>query len=936
MQVALRGLWGRKLRTVLTALSIILGTSMITGTFVLRAQIDNAFSSIFHESNKGIDVVLSKKTAFTSDNGATAGPLPESVIGIARGVDGVKRAEGQIQATGSIVIDGKYVTGSGGAPNLVFSYVTEPFSNSQFTSGGPPSEGSVAVNKKLADDEHLTVGQHIAIATDKGVAPVTVSGIFKLAGVSSIGGATLVVPTFKDAQRWFDRVGRTSVVYLQADPGITPDELKNRVEAAVPSDVKVQTGQQNADEQTSDVESSTNFLTYALLAFAGAAVFVGLFIIFNTYSITVAQRIREFAMLRTLGASRRQVLRSVLVEAALMGLVASLLGIGFGILLAIGLNALFTAVGVDLPTAALSIPILTAVLLPLAVGIGAALIASVAPAIRATRVPPIAALREGFVLPPGRLSPYTPYIGLTAALIGIGLIAYAIRAGGGGSRVLLTMAAGAVIAFLGVAMLSRILISPLAAVLGVALEALLRIWRFLGRVRDRIPLLGKLLRRIGYGLTLGCVWIGAITLLIIAAILKGAGAGTGGLVGAVIVLAIGGSLTAFLLLRRPREWPWDPSSPTAGRLARENTARNPGRTAVTAAALMIGVALIVFVATFVNGFKDSFLGAIDRSITSDLIVQGQNFGSVPTAAVDAANKVPGVRTASGLQFTEAKINNGGTDTVNGVNPQTFPEVYRFDWLNGGSNALLRNLGPRQALIEQQFAKSHDLSTGDRFTLTSIDGNKLRLSVAGEYKDPNLMTGLIITTNTFDRFSPGNKDPGIVLIEFDQGPQGAHAQAAITHALKSFPGVKVQTNAEYKKSAEDFVNGLLQFLYVLLAMCLIISLIGIVNTLALSVFERTREIGTLRAVGMTRRQLRRVIRYESTITAIIGGLFGIAVGLLFGWIVAQGLADQGLVFVVPYSQLFTFLIVAMVFGVLAAILPARRAAKLNVLEALQYE
>ena len=759
MQVALRGLWGRKLRTVLTALSIILGTSMITGTFILRDQIDNAFSSIFHESNQGIDVVLSKKTAFTSDNGAVPGPLPESVIATAAGVDGVKKAEGQIQATGSIVVDGKYVTGSGGAPNLVFSYVTEPFSNSQFISGGPPTDGSVAVNQKLADDEHLKVGQKLEIATDKGVVPTRLSGIFKLAGVSSIGGATLVVPTFKDAQRWFDRVGRTSVVYLQAEPGVSPTELKKRVVAAVPSDVKVQTGEQNADEQTSNVESSTNFITYALLAFAGAAVFVGLFIIFNTYSITVAQRIREFAMLRTLGASRRQVLRSVLAEAGLMGLVASVLGIGLGILLAIGLNALFKAVGVDLPTAAISIPLVTAVLLPLAVGVGAALIASVAPAIRATRVPPIAALREGFVLPPGRLAPYVPYIGLAAAVLGVGLIAYAIRAGGGGSRVLLTMAAGAIIAFLGVAMLSRILITPMAAVLGVVLVGLLSVWRLLGRLRDKVPVLGRFVRWLGYVLTLGFVWIGGVTILLTAIILISSGASTGGVVGALVVLGIGGALTVFLWIRRPREWPWDPASPTAGRLARENTARNPGRTAVTSAALMIGVALIVFVATFVNGFKDSFLGAIDRSITSDLIIQGQNFGSVPAAAVKAANQVPGVKTASGLQFTEAKIDNGGTDVVNGVDPASFSQVYKFDWLNGGSNSLLTNLGPDQALIEEQFAKSHDLSPGDSFTLTGIDGNKLHLEVAGEYKDPNLMTGLIIPSTTFDRFAPGNRTRG---------------------------------------------------------------------------------------------------------------------------------------------------------------------------------
>ena len=364
MQVALRGLWGRKLRTVLTALSIVLGTAMITGTFILRDQINNAFSDIFHESNKGIDVVLSKKTAFTSDNGTVAGPLPESVIATAKTADGVDKVEGQIQATGSIVVDGKYVTGSGGAPNLVFSYVTEPFSNSQFIAGGPPTDNTVAINQKLANDEHLKTGDRVKLATDTGEVPVTISGVFKLAGVSSIGGATLVVPTFHNAQQWYDRVGKTSVVYLSAQPGVSPTELKSNVQAVVPSDVKVQTGEQNADEQTSDVEGATSFLTYILLAFAGAAVFVGLFIIFNTYSITVAQRMREFAMLRTLGASRRQVMRSVLLEAALMGLVASLIGIGFGILLAIGLNALFKAVGVDLPTAALTIPIVWSVLLP--------------------------------------------------------------------------------------------------------------------------------------------------------------------------------------------------------------------------------------------------------------------------------------------------------------------------------------------------------------------------------------------------------------------------------------------------------------------------------------------------------------------------------------------------------------------------------------------
>src|SRR4029079_5721541 len=403
-------------------------------------------------------------------------------------------------------------------------------------------------------------------------------------------------------------------------------------------------------------------------------------------------------------------------------------------------------------------------------------------------------------------------------------------------------------------MLSQLLIVPIAAALGAALEVALRISRVIGRIRDRIPVLGPLVRRVAYGLTLGDVWTGIITAVVLFVILRG-GISAGRLIGAVVVLAVGGLIFYVMWRRRLREWPWDASSPTAGVLARENTSRNPNRTAVTSAALMIGVALIVFVAVFVNGFKESFLGAIDRSITSDMIIQGQNVQAIPAPVVQRAAQAPGVATATGIQFADAKINNGGIDSVNGVDPATFGNVYKFDWLDGGSDKLLTNLTSDQALIGEQFAKSHDLSPGDTFNITSIDGNKLHLTVAGEYKDPNLMTGLIIPSQVMDTFSPGSKDPQIVLVSFDPGPAGQQAQQAITSALKSFPSAKVQTNAEYKKDAEDFVNGLLMFLYILLAMCLIISLIGIVNTLALSVFERTREIGMLRAVGRTRRQLR---------------------------------------------------------------------------------
>jgi putative ABC transport system permease protein len=849
MRVALRGLWGRKLRTVLTGLSIVLGTSMIAGTFIVRAQIENAFSDIFFESNKGTDVILSKRPAFTGDQ-TQAGPLPASLIDRVRQIDGVATAEGQIQASGSIVVDGKYVSSSGGAPNLVVSSVGPPFNEatSYIQGHAPSASGEISLIEKTANDNHLRVGQQVRLTTEQGTVPVRIAGIFKLAGVSSIGAATVVATTFSDAQQWYDRVGKTSTILVDGDPGISPEDLRARIRRLLPHEVKVQTGQQNAQEQTDQVTGSINgFLTPLLLAFAGAAVFVGGFIIFNTFSITVAQRTREFAMLRTIGASRRQVLVAVLVEALMIGLLASLAGVLLGFAFAKGLNALFDAAGFGIPTAAITVPAL-AVILPLLVGSLIALLASLGPAVRATRVPPIAALREGAELPPSALHRYLPAISGLLGAVGLGFVLLALFGSQDTTGTLLTLAGGAILCFIAAAIASRWVVGPFARVIG---------------------------------------------------------------------------------------WPAERLSRTSGRLARENATRNPGRTAVTASALMIGLGLVVFVAVFVNGFKESFLGAIDRELTSDLIISSDNFSTpIPKLAVQESNAISGVQ-AAGIQFTQARIGHGGTDTINGIDPSTFQGLYRFDWQKSGSDELLPQLSGDQALIEEQFAKSHDLAPGDSFRVTSADGVTLHLHVLGEYKDPVLMTGFIIPSGTFDRFTD-QSDYGVVLVGLPKGTDVGAVQHRVEGALKGFPMAKVRTNAEYKSYTENQVNQFLAILYVLLAMSVIISLFGIVNTLALSVFERTREIGMLRAIGMTRRQLRRVVRWESVITAIIGGLLGIAIGLVFGWLVSVSLADQGVIFAIPTSQLVLSLVVAAIAGLLAAILPARRASRLNVLEALQYE
>jgi putative ABC transport system permease protein len=850
MSVAIRGLTGRKLRTVLTGIAIVLGTAMISGTFVLRDQINRAFDDIFTEANAGTDVVVTKKAAFNTDaQGGNGGPVPASLVTTVGDAEGVSTAVGQIQQTGSLVVDGDYIAAEGGAPNLVISWAPKPFDTNTFVAGHAPEEtGQVVVNKQMADDNDLTLGEQAGLTTEFGVKPVTIVGIFTVGSKGSIGGATLTGATLADAQQWYDMQDEVSYILVDGDEGVSPTQLKQNVQQVVPGGIRVETGTENAQRSTDEVGGSINgFLTPLLLAFAGAAVFVGAFIIFNTFSITVAQRTREFAMLRTIGANRRQVMTSVMVEALAVGLLASITGIIVGIGFAILLTWVFDALGFGLPTADAR-PTTLSIVIPLAVGTLISLLAAFGPALRATRVPPIAALREGAELPHGRFYRFQPYFAGLLGLGGLALLIQGIFGDGGTSSTLLSMAAGAILVFIAVAMMSKYIIRPLARLIG---------------------------------------------------------------------------------------WPAERLGRATGRLARENTMRNPARTAITSSALMIGVGLVVFVAVFVNGFKDSFLGALDRSVTGDLIIQSDNFSTpIPKESAAAASAVPGVDAVSGMQFGEAKIGNGGTDFVTGIDPTTIDSVYKFDWVEGDSDSLNRLTG-NTTVVEEQFAKSHNLSVGDTVKITSPDDVTLNLKVLGIYDDPVLMTGLTIPSTTYDNFSSLN-DFGVVLVNYAPDADPAATKAGVEKAFEQFPMATVRTNAEYKANTEDQVNGFLSLLYVLLAMCVIIALFGIVNTLALSVFERTREIGMLRAIGMTRRQLRRVVRWESVITAIIGGLLGIGIGLVFGWMVTKGLEDQGIEFAVPYGQLLIFLIVSAIAGVLAAILPARRAAKLDVLQALQYE
>jgi putative ABC transport system permease protein len=407
--------------------------------------------------------------------------------------------------------------------------------------------------------------------------------------------------------------------------------------------------------------------------------------------------------------------------------------------------------------------------------------------------------------------------------------------------------------------------------------------------------------------------------------------------GAVLVFIAVAMVSRYLI--RPISgvlgWPLQKLSPVSGRLARDNSSRNPGRTAATASALMIGVGVVVFVAVFAQGLKSSFIDGIDRMARADYIVQGKSFTApLPPDVVGKLQGVSGVQGVSGLDIQQVQADKKLTSVI-AIDPATFAPLWHFDWVGGANDSLLQELGTSRAVVEQQTVSTLGLKKGQTFTVTTVDGKQAKLTMVGEFKDPMLLNGIIVSSSAYAQLFP---QPALymVFVKSDAGTAGGQQLAALKTALADVPTADVKTVAEYKDSVVKQVNQLLYMLYILLGVSIIISLFGMVNTLVLSVFERTREIGLTRAIGMSRRQVRATVRYESVITSIIGALMGIVVGVVFAWVVTTRFAGQGITFSIPSGQLVAFLVIAIVVGVIAAILPAWRAARIDILEAIHYE
>jgi putative ABC transport system permease protein len=857
LSLVLRGFLTRKLRVLLTGIAIALGVALMAGTYILTDTINQSFAAIFHTAARGHDVVVTPTEALGRNTRAQTSPITEQVLARVRATPGVAKAAGAIFTPGSFLdVHRKRLT-FGGAPAFISAEVPPPFEAFKAVKGHFPTNAEqVGIDQATANRANLKIGQQMIVAGSAPARRYTIVGIMRFGGGESFGGAGAAILIPAEAQRVTGEPGHFDQIDVAATPGVTPGELRDRVRAALPAEFTVRTGTEQADKQTSDLESNLGFLRTFLLVFAYVALVVGAFIIFNTFSITVAQRTREFGLLRTLGASRRQVMRSVMYEGLLLGVLGALLGLLGGLVLAPALNSLFKAFGADLPNNGTVLETRT-IVVSLLVGIGVTVAAGFMPALRATRVPPLAAMREGIEIPG---APADRRRRMIAGVLGV--------------LILIRLVTGIINhdSFLSILLLLTIGIVVLAVR-----------FRMSGRVRRY-----RLTRALARGLGTLVRWRGI-----------------------------------------------------TGRLAEENSIRQPGRTLATAAALTVGLALVTLVAVLAAGTKATINHAVDRSFAGNLIVensQASNEAAIPAGLADAVRRVPGVRSVTPIAFTVGRLRTSkANETITAVDPATFGSVYRVEWKQG-SNETLRRLGETGVIVKHEFASSHHLKVGQQLEVRTPTDRWAHVTVIGIAEDNTRLLGDLTISLPLARSQFGQREDALDFVSYAPGATNAQVQPTVNRLLDSqFPQARSRTAAQFKADQAGQINTLLALIYVLLALSVIVSLFGIVNTLILSVYERTRELGMLRAIGTSRRQVRQMIRYESVITALIGGVFGLVIGVVAAVLITTfALSGSGYVQSYPVGTLLVLLVVAALAGVLAAQLPARRAARLDTLRALASE
>ena len=845
--VALKGLAARKVRALLTALAVVIGVAMVSGTFILTDTTLKSFTGLFSASTGNTDAVITGKEIVKNSTNGSGVTIPASMLDKVRALPGVEAAAGEVSPQEANVAD---IIGSNGKKaameSVGGSYEAATAGLSPFklkTGKAPHGPGEVAIDAGTAEKKHYRVGDSVVVSTLGKKHTFRISGTLSYGDVDSLGFASIAAWDVKTAQALLDREGRYDAISIAAKDGTSSAQLVKAIKPLVGTDLEVKDSKVAAKDNAEQINDGMKTIRLVLLGFGGIALLVGAFVIFNTLSITVAQRTREFATLRTLGASRKQVKRSVVLEGLVIGVAASAAGLVAGIGIAKGMIALMSALGIDLPEASTVIATRT-VTVSMLVGTSVTVLASVLPARRATRVPPIAAVREGSTLPPGRFAAHSAKSGLAVLLASLAALATGMFAGVAGALMALLLVLGVLGLFMGIALLAPSLVQPLARVVG---------------------------------------------------------------------------------------WPARRAGGVAGDLAGANAVRNPGRTASTAAALMIGLTLVTVVAALGAGITAGTKAAISDQIHADYIVDGNEDLPFRADEGDRLASTQGVKAASHVRADEALVQ-GKENTITGVDPATIARFYTFKWTSG-SERTLGQLGTNGALVTKSYAKGEHLKVGSSVSVTTPSGTKRTLVVRGIYDPPSanqLLGDVSMSQQAFDKAfeNPKNK---FTFLAADAG-----ADQALTAAAKNISDAKLHTGAAYPADATKDMKVVLAMLYVLLGFSVVVSLFGMVNTMVLSVFERTREIGMLRTIGMTRRQARRMIRHESVITALIGAALGVGLGLFLSGLASGAVGSESLPFTIPVIPLIAFTLLSVIAGIGAAIMPARRASRLNVLDALHYE
>ncbi len=847
LRTTLKSLAAHKFRLFATSLAVMLGVAFMAGTLVLTDTIQKTFDDLFSDIYDDTDAVVRAEGAFDSQGIEQRGRVDESLLDTVADVDGVADAQPDIRGYAQLVDEDGDVVGDpeNGPPTLGGNWIdSDELNGFEVVEGdAPSSDDEVVIDKKSADDTGYRVGDAAQVLVKGGPQDVAIAGIAKFGDADSPGGSSFVLFTLDAAQQLIAEPGKFDGILVVADDGISQTEIADRIAPELPAGTEAITGEEITKESQDDVQESLGFFNTFMLIFAVIALLVGGFIIFNTFFITVAQRTRENALLRALGAKKRQVLVSVLLEALAVGLIASIVGIGVGILVAMGLKALITAIGFELPSGGL---VLTAntIIISIIAGVGVTLVAAISPARKAGKVPPVAAMREVAVGSTGYGSKQRIIVG--CALLVLGGAALALGLFGSSDNPVPLVGGGALLVFFAVATLGRTVALPLS--------------RFIG-------------------------------------------------------------------------WPLPRLFGIRGQLARENAMRNPKRTAATASALMIGVGLVAFISIFAASAKASFGSVIDRAFSGDFVVTspaGFASGGLDPSLADSLNQLPEVDVAGAIRAGVAEID-GSTKQVLGASDEAL-ELVDVDPVDGSP----ADLGPETIAVFEDVADDKNLSIGDRVPVVFKDSGAKELTVAMIYGEQQPAGEWLLGFETYEENFDDQYDFQVFVRKAD-GVDTPTARAAIDEVADGYPGAKVLDQSGYEDDQTMFIDQLLGLIYAMLLLAIFIALLGIANTLALSIIERTRELGLMRAVGMTRAQLRSVIRWESVIIAIQGTLLGLVVGVLFGWALVAALKDEGVeTFRLPVLTLAVIVVLAVIAGVLAAVLPARRAAKLDVLRAIVTE